>query len=148
MVLIGRIAKQEDPFWSADVDAIGAHTQGTSREDAFDMLQSLIKLLVDRKGFVPTLSEIGQDDDGATIVYVTANEPALLAALVLKYQRQRHHLSLSDVEKKLGRDAYARYEEGTAEPSIGEFTELLAAVAPELVMTVEPRGSKGSKAAG
>jgi hypothetical protein len=31
MMLVGVIAKQEGPCWSADCDAIGAHTQGRSR---------------------------------------------------------------------------------------------------------------------
>jgi hypothetical protein len=144
MVLIGRIEKQEGPFWSADVDAIGAHTQGTSVDDALDMLASLIRITVDRAGFAPSITQLGKADDGAILVYVTANEPALLASLVLKFQREVRGRSLADVAKKLGgseHETYARYEQGAEELSIGKFTELLAAVAPDLVLTVGPRAA-------
>ncbi len=144
MMLLGRIAKQEGPFWSADVETIGAFTQGKSRVEAFDMLASLVRLQVAHEGFDVTIAEVGTDADGATIVRVESKQPALLAAQVLKYQREIHKLTLSDVAKKLGAsslNAYAAYEQGKREPSLSKYLELLAAVAPELALTVEPRSS-------
>jgi len=51
-------------------------------------------------------------------------------------------LSLADVAKMLGsssRNAYASYEQGRTEPTLGKFRELLMAVAPDMALTVGPR---------
>ena len=61
---------------------------------------------------------------------------------------EAHHLSLADVAKRIGassRNAYARYEHGTAMPKQDTVQEILKAVAPELALTVGPR--KGPAAA-
>lgn len=71
-----------------------------------------------------------------------STEPARLAALVLAYQRDRRGLSRADVARKLrasSRSAYARYEQGAAMPTFDEYIELLAAVAPDMALTLEPR---------
>lgn len=142
MMLVGRIAKEEGPFWSAEVEAIGAFTQGRSRSEAFEMLADLVETMVERPGFQVTVTAAGRATDGAIHVLVDANEPALLAAQVLKYQREVHGLSLADVARTLGassRNAYASYEQGRTEPTLSKYRELLHAVAPELALIVEPR---------
>lgn len=142
MMLLGRVAKQKGPFWSADIESIGAHTQGTSRADAIDMLASLVRLQVGHDGFEVTITEVGTDDDGATIVRIESDKPALLAAQVLRHQREIHQLTLADVAKRLGvssRNSYAAYEQGKREPSLSKYLELLAVVAPELTLTVDLR---------
>ncbi len=61
-----------------------------------------------------------------------------------------HKLSLADVAKKMGAsslNAYAAYEQGKREPSLSKLRELLAAVAPEMVLTVGPRTTAKRKAA-
>lgn len=142
MMLIGQIAKQEGPFWSADVDAIGAYTQGTSRQNAIEMLKGLVELMIERPGFEATVTELGATGEKSFAVMVTANDPGLLAAQVLKYQRESHKLSLADVAKKLGAsslNAYAAYEQGKREPSLSKMAELLSVVAPEMALTIGPR---------
>jgi predicted transcriptional regulator len=140
-MLIGRIAKEEGSLWSAEVAAIGAFTQGTSRKDAASMLAEVIELMIDRPGFKVTVTEIGEDRGGIAVL-IDATEPSGLAAQVLKYQREVHGLSLADVAKLLGtssRNAYASYEQGRTEPTLGKFRELLMAVAPDMALTVGPR---------
>jgi DNA-binding XRE family transcriptional regulator len=140
-MLIGRIAKEDGSLWSAEVEAIGAFTQGTSRKDAASMLAEVIELMVGHPGFKVTVTELGADN-GAIAVLVDATEPSRLAAQVLKYQREVHGLSLADVAKLLGassRNAYASYEQGRTEPTLGKFRELLLAVAPEMTLMVGPR---------
>lgn len=137
MMLIGVVAKQQGPFWSADADMIGAHTQGMSRKEAVEALVANIDLLVESPGF-----KAAADDAGPGEVYITANEPWLLAARVLRYQRERHKLTLADVAKKLGAssiNAYAAYEQGKREPSFSKYLEFLRVVAPEMALTVGPR---------
>ena len=140
-MLIGRIAKEEGSLWSAEVAAIGAFTQGTSRKDAASMLAEVIELMIDRSGFKVTVTEIGEDRGGIAVL-IDATEPSRLAAQVLKYQREVHGLSLADVAKLLGtssRNAYASYEQGRTEPTLGKFRELLMAIAPDMALTVGPR---------
>jgi DNA-binding XRE family transcriptional regulator len=142
MMLIGTIAKQEGPWWSADCDIVGAFTQGRSRKEAAAMLAEVVELKVNRPGFKVTVTEVGPSGEQSFRVAIDASEPALLAAEVLKYQREMHNLSLADVAKALGvssRNAYARYEQGKSEPSLSKFRELLAVVAPEMALTVGPR---------
>lgn len=90
-----------------------------------------------------TVTKIDEDEDGVTVL-IDANDPALLAAEVLKYQRAKHGLSQADVAAKLGAssvNAYSSYEQGKREPSLSKFRELLAVVAPELMLSVGPRKS-------
>lgn len=151
MMLVGRIRKEEGPFWSADVDAIGAYTQGDSRKDAAAMLVDLVQTMVGRPGFKATVSEIGpvEDERQAFAVHVTGTESALLAALVLRYQREIHKMSLADVATALGaksRNAYAAYEQGRTEPTLSKYLELLKVVAPEMTLTVGPLSIEKRKA--
>jgi DNA-binding XRE family transcriptional regulator len=93
-------------------------------------------------GGLAQITELGRGSDGSIQVLVDANEPALLAAQVLKYQREVHGLSLADVAKLLGassRNAYASYEQGRTEPTLSKYRELLHAVAPEMALIVGPR---------
>lgn len=138
MMLTGRIAKGRSRFWTVEVDAIAGHTQGDSKADATAMLIDLIRTMVDRRDLKVTVTDAGPD--GA--VLIESAEPWVLAGLVLRRQRELAGLSLADVAKKLGassRNAYAAYEQGKREPSLSKFREFLAAVAPEMVMTVGPR---------
>lgn len=137
MMLIGRVRKEKASLWSAEVDSIGAVTQGTSREDAKSMLASLIQLEVDTDGFAVTIA----DWDGDAVL-VEANRPALLAARLLKHQRELSGMSLADVAKKTGaasRNAYAAYEQGRTEPTLSKLRELLAVVAPGFGLSLVQR---------
>jgi DNA-binding transcriptional regulator YiaG len=105
------------------------------------MLAEVIELMVGRPGFKVTVTEISESD-GVIAVLVDATQPSRLAAQVLKYQREVHGLSLADVAKLLGtssRNAYASYEQGRTEPTLGKFRELLLAVAPDMALVVGPR---------
>lgn len=142
MMLIGRIAKESAPWWSAEVDLIGAFTQGRSRKDAAVMLADLIETMLEREGAKITVTEVGPAGDDAYEVLVECSDPALLAARVLRYQREVRGMSIADVAKKLGassRNAYASYEQGRVQPTLAKFRELLAVVAPDAAMFIGPR---------
>lgn len=141
MMLVGRIKKEEGGYWSAEVEAIGAYTQGKSRKDAMVMVADLIEMMVDRPGFKVTVRETGAAGKDTCTVVIDASSPAPLAARVLKYQREVRGLSLADVAKILGsssRNAYAAYEQGRTEPTLTKFRELLRAVAPDMAITIGP----------
>ena len=105
-------------------------------------LAEVVELRVDRDGFAATVSELEKRGRNAFTVIVEPSDPAWLAVAVLKYQRARNRMSLADVAKLLGaasRNAYASYEQGTREPTLGKFRELLGAVAPEMTLMLGPR---------
>jgi len=71
--------------------------------------------------------ELGSDDNAA------------FYGLLLRRQRQALGLSLRDVAERMGmksRNAYARYEQGRAVPTIQKFAELLKAVNPKVEIVV------------
>lgn len=138
-MLVGTIEKRGQ-WWIAVCELIGAFTQARTRKEAMENLGDVVELRVERKGFEATVTEIARQGTRAFTVLVDPSDPAQLAAAVLKYQRARHGLSLADVAKKLGvssRNAYARYEHGTSEPSLGKLRELLGGVAPEITMLLD-----------
>jgi DNA-binding XRE family transcriptional regulator len=137
MMITGRIFKT-GKWWAAHAPIAGVATQGRSRADAKVMLADALEALVDRPGFKVTVSEL----DASGAVLIEANPSAALAARVLHYQRGMHGLTLAAVADALGassRNAYARYEQGRAAPTLDKLCELLRAVAPELTIAVLPR---------
>jgi Helix-turn-helix len=145
MMLVGRIAR-EGRLWAVEVESIGGWTQGRTRKEAIEMLAELVQLKLEidlkRPGVDVRISELGNDGPDVFHVLIEADEPALLGALVLRYQRQVRGMTMQEVAAKLGavhHNAYASYEQGKREPSVSKFAELLAAVAPEMAVTVGPR---------
>lgn len=144
MMLTGLIAKETSPLWRAECEIVGAFTQGKSRKDALAMLANCIEAKTDRKGFKVSVTELAENEDGSISVFITANEPAVLAAEVLKYQRDIHKLTQEEAAKKSGgkyQSDWAIYERGDRVPSLDKFIALLAAVAPDLAVQIGPRGA-------
>lgn len=140
MMIPGQIAKGKSGFWTADCDIAGIHTQGTSKADAMEMLAAAFEDVVDVQGFKVKVTETGEGGE----VLVEASDPGRLLAIVLRFQREVHKLSLADVAKALGassRNAYARYEQGAAMPRLDTVYQMLAAVAPNLTLAFVERSS-------
>ena len=75
---------------------------------------------------------------------VGSDDAAALVAVMLRRQREKHGLSLSEVARRLGsrsKTSYARYEQGRSVPTVEKLFELLAAVAPgeDFVFHESPR---------
>lgn len=139
MMILGRIEKQEGIWWSADCDLAGVHTQGRSKADAKAQLVAAFVDLFDDPSCKVTIT----DQEEAGDVLIETNKPGALLALVLRYQRGAHQLSLADVAERIGassRNAYARYEQGAAMPKLDTVLQLIAAVAPEFTLAFVPRG--------
>lgn len=121
----GKVWK-EGRFWLVEVPALDVMTQGKSRKNALFMIQDAIEELVDEKGFRVKVTPTTGDE-----FIISANDLAPLVALMLKRQRARNGLSLSDMQKKLhtkSRNAYAQYEQGRSVPSIQKLVEFLGAM--------------------
>jgi hypothetical protein len=93
------------------------------------MIRDLVETMVNRKGFAAHVYsakgdrfEVGSEDVGA------------LVALLLQRKRELSGLSLAEAAERLGissRNAYARYEQGKATPTVDKLCQLLRAVCPE-----------------
>ena len=127
MRLYGRVYK-DGKFWLAEVPILDAMTQGHTRKDAFAMVKDLLETLFNRPGFIVTVHP-GKHGE----FEVSSNDPRGLVSLLLRRQREKSGLSLSEAAERLGaksRNAYARYEQGISMPSLEKLTELYQAVAP------------------
>jgi transcriptional regulator with XRE-family HTH domain len=65
---------------------------------------------------------------------VGSDDVRALVALLLRRKRELSGMSLAEVASRLGiasRNAYARYEQGRAAPTIEKLCQLLHAVCPE-----------------
>ncbi|HTR53207.1 MAG TPA: helix-turn-helix transcriptional regulator [Kofleriaceae bacterium] len=146
-MLIGNIEKH-GRWWVAECEIVGGFTQGRSRTEAMKNLAEVVELRVAKPGFEVKVRDLEKHGRNSFSVLLDPSEPAWLAAAVLRHQRCRHQLSLADVAKSLrtaSRNAYASYEHGAREPTLGKFRELLGAVAPEMTLILGPRSRKRSR---
>jgi len=128
MRFCGRVYKDGN-YWLAEIPTLEYLTQGHTKKEALEMIGDLIETMVAKKGFTAEVYatkgdrfEVGSDDVKA------------LVALLLRRKRELSGLSLAEVAERLGissRNAYARYEQGEAAPTLEKLCQLLHAVSPE-----------------
>ncbi len=121
-------------WWAIEVPLLGIYTQGRTRREAFEMVRDAARMLADDDGFDLELYPVRGER-----FEVGCEDAAAFYAFVLRRQRQAHGLSLRVVAERLGmksRNAYARYEQGRAVPTIQKFAELLKAVNPSIELVV------------
>lgn len=120
-----RIGRQ----WAVEVPLLDVVRQGRSKKDALAMIADAIETLANRQGFrVDVFPGAGEHFE------VGSTDQAALTALLLRRARQRSGLSLSQVARRLGSssvNAYARYEQGRAVPSVEKLSELFGAVSAD-----------------
>ena len=123
----GRIRK-DGSYWLAEIPAFDALTQGRTKREAFTMAKDLVETMADTRGFLVTVHPTGRET-----FEIGANRIGILLALLLRRQRESQGLTLSEAAERLGqrsRNAYARYEQGKAMPSVEKLVQLLEAIAP------------------
>lgn len=127
MRLAGR-AFRSGSWWAIEVPILGVFTQGKTRKEAYEMIADAIQELVHRKGF-----RVRVHPGHSGNFEVSSADPAALTALLLRRLRARAGLTLAEVAARLDAkslNAWARYEQGRAVPTVAKLTELFAAVAP------------------
>ena len=125
MRLQGKVWK-DGRFWLIEIPMLDIMTQGTTKKEAFEMIKDATEELINKEG-VQVNVHPGKGD------YFEISADTLELALLLKRQRQMRGLTLKEAVAKIGQkshNAYARYEQAKADPTIGKLTELLNAVNP------------------
>lgn len=124
----GRV-KKDGRFWLAEIPAFDALTQGRTKREALEMAGDLLETMADTPGFKVTVYAGRRDT-----FEVGANRIRIFLALLLRRQRESQGLTLAEAAKRLGqssRNAYARYEQGKAMPTVEKLEALLQAIAPD-----------------
>jgi len=127
----GRVWKdKKSKYWLIEVPMLDIMTQGVSKKDAYRMIADAIEVLIDQKGFKVNV----RASDGSEFT-VGANQEKTLLALMLKRQREAHHLTLMEIAHRLhskSPNAYARYEQGKSVPTLDKLNHLMKAIHPRL----------------
>jgi predicted RNase H-like HicB family nuclease len=124
----GRI-KKDGRFWLVEIPAFDAVTQGRTKREAFEMAEDLIETMANAKGFRAEVHPTGRET-----FEIGGNDLGVLLALLLRRQRERQGLTLAEAAERLGqrsKNAYARYEQGKAMPTVEKLEQLLKAIAPD-----------------
>jgi hypothetical protein len=127
MLLEGTIRK-DGRHWLIELAALDAMTQGSTRMQAREMMEDLVETMAASRDFRVTVTLLPDDR-----FELGSNDVRKLLALLLRRQREKSGLTLTETARRLGQtspNAYARYEQGRAVPTIEKLEELLAAVAP------------------
>ena len=93
------------------------------------MIEDLLETMADQPDFKATVFPLDGDE-----FEIGANDIGALVALLLRRQREKRGITLAEAAERLhqkSRNAYARYEQGQATPTIDKLEELLAAIAPD-----------------
>lgn len=137
----GELIKKGDNFLAV-VDTLSCYAQNTSKAKALHTIGEMVRLMAEEDGGPVDDFEVAVTAENESI-YITSSDSARLASVLLRHQRGRHQLTHRDVASQLGLKSpttYRYYETGV-EPTLTRMQELLAVVAPELVIAVVPRGS-------
>jgi hypothetical protein len=121
----GRVWK-DGGMWLVEVPALDVMTQGRTRREAIEMIADAVEGFVDKRGF--SAEVFAGKDDG---IEVGSVDVAALTTLLLRRRRQASGLTLAEVAARLGarsHNAYARYEQGRAIPTVEKLVELLSVV--------------------
>lgn len=129
----GRLVR-DGKWWLAEVPMFDALTQGRSRKEALEMVVDWFVTMVNRRGFKVEVHAIDAEH-----FEIGSGDSRSMVSLLLRRQREKSGLSLAQVADRLGaasRNAYARYEQGRAVPTIDKFEELLRAICPDRDLVV------------
>lgn len=124
----GQVYK-DGKFWLAEIPILDAMTQGYTKKEAFKMVKDLLETLVNHPDFTVEVHP-GKHDN----FEVSSPDTRTMISLMLRRQREKSGLSLSEVSERLGaksRNAYARYEQGASAPTLEKLDQLLKAVSPD-----------------
>lgn len=144
----GKVYK-EGKFWIIEVPDLDLMTQGHNKDEAYDMLEDLLKTASHREGFKADIARFANN----TFLLRGRDEhsEADLIAILLRRQRARAGLSLNDMARLLkakSKNAYARYEHGESVPSPIMMEKMLRVMGLTFEMRVRSRQLEEESTAG
>jgi len=139
MIFEGKVWKEEDHFWLVEVPLLSLMTQGTSQQNAFDMLKDAFQSL------------IGKDEVTIKTTLISTNEILLevedtihVLPIVLQRLRLTSEMTIKETCISIGQEsknAIARYEQGKACPSVDKFQQILAALGYDFVIVAKNKAA-------
>ena len=123
---------QDKDFWVIDISALNLSTQGTSREDAYEMAIDAVQCLTEDEHFKVEICEKGENH-----FYITSNDNRKLVGILLQRNRERQDWTFEDARQAIGaksRSEFQTYEKGETDPTLTKLERLLAAIGYELVL--------------
>lgn len=123
-------------LWIAEVDSLDVMTQGTTKEDAIDMLKDAVIELIHENFPKKALKNLTLQAHfhGKKVFGISASDSRLLIALALRRQREREGISVREVTHRVNAsspNAYAQYEKGEVNISVNKLESLFAAINPD-----------------
>jgi predicted RNase H-like HicB family nuclease len=136
MKFIGHIEKdKKSKYWAIGVEDLAIFTQGTSRDDAFNMLRDAIQLLAEDEVEAPC--EIDIEDTGEKTFYLSFKDTKAMWPFIIGRLKYSTDFSVAEISEKLGkasRTTVGRYVSGSSIPTIPAFDELLKALGYDLII--------------
>ncbi len=131
--LEGNIRKN-GKLWLIEVPALDIMTQGHTKDEAYEMIKDAIETHINKRGFSVTVTL-----QGAATFTISASPENVgrLIGLLLRRQRAKQHLSLADMQKRLGvgsRTNYAQYEMGNIVPGIVQLSKFVEAMGTQAML--------------
>ncbi len=131
MRIEGRIFKsgRTGRFWAVEIPLLGVHTQGRTKDEAFEMAKDAVELIVDRDGFEAQIAP----KQAAGEFLVLSNNTKYMIATILRNLRLESGLTAKQVVQRMGEKSetgYLRYERGESMPSIEKLDQILMAIDP------------------
>lgn len=133
MLIEGRIIR-DGRCYLAEIPLLEGITQGRTRKAALTMAADWVTTLAPSGDVVVSARALKGDR-----FVLECDPPEAMVALALRRRREAAGLSLAEVAQRIGaksRNAYARYEQGTALPTITKLAELFHAVDPQRDLTL------------
>lgn len=132
----GKVFK-DGKYWPIFVPALDIYTQGKSKKDAFSMIKEAVELSIDRKGFAVEVTPM--PDNRFILRSKRIEDDKFLVAVMLKNQRAKYGLSISEVARRLGisKNAYAQYEQARSIPSITKVEEFIYAMSKQVHVVLD-----------
>jgi len=130
--LQGSVFKNEKTgsYWAVVIPALGIHTQGKTKKEAYEMAKDAVETVIDKKGFSVAVQAINDSEFS-----ITPNNPKILMAAVLKRMRIQHNMTAQSLADRLGEksvNGVLRYEQGKSMPSLQKLSDILSAIDPSL----------------
>jgi DNA-binding XRE family transcriptional regulator len=121
--------QKDGKYWLISIPIADLDTQSTTKSDAYAMAKDVIEQMVGESEFHVKITPLGAED----FLISTDNEKnsKLLVGLILKRNRERAHLTMAQVAKRMkvsSINSYSQYEQGKTLPSVDKFFEILHAI--------------------